>query len=75
MLYEVITDIDAIGSKISKSFNDFCDKYGKKLELWFEPGKFIVSEAGVFLVKVNVVKQTTSTVFRSFWGWNADITI
>ena len=29
----------------------------------FEPGKFLVSEAGVFLAKVNVVKQTTSTVF------------
>jgi diaminopimelate decarboxylase len=29
----------------------------------FEPGKFLVSEAGQFLVHVNVVKQTTSTVF------------
>ena len=29
----------------------------------FEPGKFLVSDAGVFLAKVNVVKQTTSTVF------------
>jgi diaminopimelate decarboxylase len=29
----------------------------------FEPGKFLVSEAGNFLVSVNVVKQTTSTVF------------
>jgi diaminopimelate decarboxylase len=33
------------------------------LELWFEPGKFIVSESGVLLVSVNTVKQTTSTVF------------
>ena len=37
--------------------------YGKELTLAFEPGKFLVSEAGVFLAKVNVVKQTTSTVF------------
>ena len=29
----------------------------------FEPGKFLVSKAGYFLAKVNVVKQTTSTVF------------
>ncbi len=28
-----------------------------------EPGKFLVSEAGKLLVNVNVVKQTTSTVF------------
>ena len=40
-----------------------CEEYGKDLTLGFEPGKFLVSEAGKFLVKVNVVKQTTSTVF------------
>ena len=33
------------------------------MTLAFEPGKFLVSEAGFFLAKVNVVKQTTSTVF------------
>jgi diaminopimelate decarboxylase len=33
------------------------------LELWFEPGKYLVSEAGVLLVKVNIVKQTMATVF------------
>jgi diaminopimelate decarboxylase len=33
------------------------------VELWFEPGKFLVSEAGYFLVKANVVKTTTATVF------------
>ncbi|MCB0428191.1 MAG: diaminopimelate decarboxylase, partial [Mangrovimonas sp.] len=44
-------------------FNSFCKEYGKNLTLAFEPGKFLVSEAGQFLVKVNVIKQTTSTVF------------
>ena len=33
------------------------------MTLAFEPGKFLVSEAGYFLAKVNVIKQTTSTVF------------
>ena len=42
---------------------EFCKEYGKDLTLAFEPGKFLVSEAGKFLAKVNVVKQTTSTVF------------
>jgi diaminopimelate decarboxylase len=60
---EVITDINEIGQKISERFNAFCKEYGRELELWFEPGKFIVSEAGCLLVKVNVIKQTTSTVF------------
>jgi len=33
------------------------------VEVWFEPGKFLVSEAGTFLVSGNVIKQTTATVF------------
>lgn len=56
-------DIDAIGEKISNAFNQFSSDYGSKLELWFEPGKYIVSSSGYFLTKVNVVKQTVATVF------------
>jgi diaminopimelate decarboxylase len=57
------TDVEAIGKKIVKRFNEFCKSYGKELELWFEPGKFLVSESGYFLVSTNVIKQTTSAVF------------
>jgi diaminopimelate decarboxylase len=60
---DIETDIEELGKKLSKRFNAFCKEYGKELTLIFEPGKFLVSEAGSFLVKVNVIKQTTSTVF------------
>lgn len=60
---DVTTDIVDLGKKLGDSFSAFCKEYGRELELWFEPGKFLVSEAGLFLVKVNVVKQTVSTVF------------
>lgn len=60
---DIVTEIEKIGKKIALSFDKFCNSYGRELELWFEPGKFIVSEAGKLLVEVNVVKQTTSTVF------------
>ncbi|WP_417871753.1 diaminopimelate decarboxylase [Winogradskyella sp.] len=60
---DIETNIEELGKKLSKRFNSFCKEYGKDLTLAFEPGKFLVSEAGVFLAKVNVVKQTTSTVF------------
>jgi diaminopimelate decarboxylase len=60
---DITVDIKSIGKKIAKSFKLFCKNYGRDLELWFEPGKFLVSESGYFLVKTNVVKQTTSTVF------------
>jgi diaminopimelate decarboxylase len=60
---DIETNIEELGEKLSKRFNEFCKAYGRDLTLAFEPGKFLVSEAGVFLAKVNVVKQTTSTVF------------
>jgi len=60
---DVTTDIVRLGEAISRSFSAFRSSYGRELELWFEPGKFLVSEAGVLLVKVNVVKQTTATLF------------
>ena len=62
---DIETNIEELGEKLSSRFNDFCEEYGKELTLAFEPGKFLVSEAGYFLAKVNVVKQTTSTVFAS----------
>ncbi len=57
------TNVEELGVKLSKRFNDFCKEYGKELILVFEPGKFLVSEAGHFLCSVNSIKQTTSTVF------------
>ncbi len=60
---DITTDINDIGGKIASRFIEFCKKYGRELELWFEPGKFLVSESGYFLAKTNVVKQTTSTMF------------
>lgn len=62
---DIETNVEELGKKLSTRFNEFCKEYGKDLTLAFEPGKFLVSEAGVFLAKVNVVKQTTSTVFAS----------
>jgi diaminopimelate decarboxylase len=60
---DIETNIEEFGEKLTKRFNEFCEEYGKDLTIAFEPGKFLVSAAGHFLAKVNVVKQTTSTVF------------
>jgi len=60
---DISTDIEALGKVLSERFQKFCSSYGRKLELWFEPGKFLVSESGYFFAKVNVLKQTTATVF------------
>ncbi|MDI1256029.1 MAG: diaminopimelate decarboxylase [Flavobacterium sp.] len=60
---DIETNIEEFGKKLTKRFNAFEKEYGRDLTLAFEPGKFLVSEAGFFIAKVNVVKQTTSTVF------------
>lgn len=57
------TDVEDLGDRITERFTTFCKDYGKDITLMFEPGKFLVSESGTFLSKVNVIKQTTSTVF------------
>ncbi|HEY9489834.1 MAG TPA: diaminopimelate decarboxylase [Chryseosolibacter sp.] len=58
-----VTNVYDLGLKLTSIFNEFCQSYGRKLELHFEPGKFIVSEAGVLLARVNVVKPTPSLTF------------
>ncbi|WP_255700846.1 diaminopimelate decarboxylase [Flavobacterium anseongense] len=60
---DIETNIEELGRKLTKRFLAFEKEYGRELTLAFEPGKFLVSEAGYFLAKVNVIKQTTSTVF------------
>ncbi|MBI5324674.1 MAG: diaminopimelate decarboxylase [Ignavibacteriae bacterium] len=57
------TDINQLGETLSERFNQFCKEIGKEITLMFEPGKYLVSEAGYLFAKVNVIKQTTSTMF------------
>ncbi len=57
------TDVKQLGEKVTEAFKAFENETGKKLQVWFEPRKYLVSEAGYFVVKANVVKQTTATVF------------
>lgn len=60
---EIETDVVELGQQLTAAVKDFEKEYGKELEIWFEPGKYLVSESGSFLVKTNVIKQTPATVF------------
>ena len=57
------TDVVLLGKKVSLAAQEFEKEYNRTIELWFEPGKFLVSECGSLVVKANVIKQTTATVF------------
>lgn len=58
-----VTDIAALGTNLSKAFILFSKEYGRSLELWIEPGKYLVSEAGSLLTKASVVKETPLLTF------------
>ena len=57
------TDINDLGKKVAQAFVEFEKETGKKLQVWFEPGKYLVSQCGYFVVKTNVIKQTPAAVF------------
>ncbi len=60
---DVETDVQLLGKKIGEAFAAFEKEYHRPLEVWFEPGKYLVSEAGYFITKANIIKHTTATVF------------
>ncbi len=67
---DYITDMPALGAQLSEAFLNLSQTLGRKLQLWFEPGKFLVSESGLLLVNANVVKPTPN---RTFVGVNSGL--
>ena len=57
------TDLDVLATRIKETFDNYEQEYKRSFEIWFEPGKFLVSESGFLITKANVVKQTTATTF------------
>ncbi|MDB5199079.1 MAG: lysA [Chitinophagaceae bacterium] len=57
------TDINLLAQKVNELFASHPNPGGKHLQVWFEPGKFLVSECGYFITKVNVIKESGDTTF------------
>jgi diaminopimelate decarboxylase len=57
------TDMEALGNRMAETFNSFSQQTGKTFDVWFEPGKYLVSECGYFLVQANIIKQSPSRTF------------
>ena len=60
---DIVTDVEELGQRLMERLDRFDVGRGTPVEVWFEPGKFLVSEAGVLLVQVTQLKQTTATIF------------
>ncbi|MBN8783159.1 MAG: diaminopimelate decarboxylase [Sphingobacteriales bacterium SCN 48-20] len=57
------TDIPLLAQKVKEAFG--AHPAAQALQIWFEPGKFIVSECGYFITSVNVIKETAAATFVS----------
>ena len=57
------TDIDLLATKVKEAFDNHPNPNGQPLQVWFEPGKFLVSAAGYLITEVNVMKKSGDTVF------------
>lgn len=57
------TDIELLGKKVKEEFEQYEKSTGRHLQVWFEPGKYIVSEAGYFITRVNVIKSSGDILF------------
>lgn len=55
-------DYQAMGAEITRLFTEFCARYGRDLDMYFEPGKFIVAEAGYLLTEVNTIKDNNGRI-------------
>ena len=59
------TDIILLAQKVNEAFASHPNPGNKPLQVWFEPGKFLVSAAGYFVTQVNLIKETSATTFAS----------
>ena len=57
------TDLTRYAEVINEEVEKFKLKKGKDLKLIFEPGKFLVSDSGYFITKVNYVKKSSKNTF------------
>ena len=59
------TDMQLLAQKVKEAFDNHPNPNGRHLQVWFEPGKFLVSGAGYLVTQVNVIKETAATTFVS----------
>ncbi len=57
------TDIEALGKIVKAEFDSLEKSTGRHLQVWFEPGKYLVAECGYFITQVNVIKNTGDIIF------------
>jgi len=57
------TNLNDYVKEVSKELKKFELEFNRKLKLIFEPGKFLVSDCGFFITRVNYIKSTKTKDF------------
>ncbi|MBN2736807.1 MAG: diaminopimelate decarboxylase [Spirochaetales bacterium] len=60
---EKTIDYESFGKRINEIFTDFCESYGRELQLNFEPGKYLSAQCGTLVVQVNTLKNNEGNLF------------
>jgi diaminopimelate decarboxylase len=60
---ETGTDIALLAEKVQAALIRLNEQYGRNFQVWFEPGKYLVSESGSFITTVNVIKKNKAAIF------------
>jgi len=60
---DVVTPIEELGKQLAEAIAEFQKTRDKAIQVWFEPGKFLVSESGTLLSTVTTLKRTPSSAF------------
>lgn len=55
---DVETDLESYSQELKKRWDHIKESQGKEMEFRFEPGKYLVGDAGYFVTTANVIKQT-----------------
>ncbi len=63
-------DMSSFGTKVSDRFNNFCREIGKDISLVIEPGKFLVSSAGMLLMQVTGIRPGSTPMVFVQSGFN-----
>ncbi len=58
-----VINLNEIGQALEMLYADFCRKLGRKIDIWFEPGRFLVGNAGTLLAECTVVKENEAVDF------------
>jgi diaminopimelate decarboxylase len=58
-----VIDLREIGKTLEGLYAEFSRKQGRKIEIWFEPGRYLVGNAGTLLAECTVIKKNEAVTF------------